>query len=195
MKRALFALITLATIAAGLTSCSDNVDDSNMYVFSGKTIADFVKEDPDLSNYYFMLQHARSGKKGSTMDHLLEARGNYTVFAPTNAAVQHYLDSIFATPNYDINQTPDSVAQDIVFNSIIDTESSEAYKTTTFQEGTFDYKTMADRFATVSFGTNYTAPMTDGRPLPLLRLLIRLPKPMNKYRDPKLNTPDKRRQK
>ena len=156
MKRALFALITLATIAAGLTSCSDNVDDSNMYVFSGKTIADFVKEDPDLSNYYFMLQHARSGKKGSTMDHLLEARGNYTVFAPTNAAVQHYLDSIFATPNYDINQTPDSVAQDIVFNSIIDTESSEAYKTTTFQEGTFDYKTMADRFATVSFGTNDT---------------------------------------
>ena len=46
-----------------------------------------------------------------------------------------------------------------------------------------------------SFGTNYTAPMTDGRPLPLLRLLIRLPKPMNKYRDPNLNTPDKRRQK
>ena len=46
-----------------------------------------------------------------------------------------------------------------------------------------------------SFGVNYTAPMTDGQPFPLLRLLIRLPKPMNKYRDPKLNTPDKRRQK
>ena len=45
-----------------------------------------------------------------------------------------------------------------------------------------------------SFGTNYTAPLTDGRPFPLLRLLIRLPKPMNKYRDPNLNTPDKRRQ-
>ena len=46
-----------------------------------------------------------------------------------------------------------------------------------------------------SFGTNYTAPMTDGRPLPLLRLLLRLPKPMNKYREANLNTPDKRRQK
>ena len=46
-----------------------------------------------------------------------------------------------------------------------------------------------------SFGMNYTAPLTDGRPFPLLRLLIRVPKPMNKYRDPNLNTPDKRRQK
>ncbi|MGN0981694.1 MAG: spore germination protein [Candidatus Limivicinus sp.] len=45
-----------------------------------------------------------------------------------------------------------------------------------------------------SFGMNYTAPLTDGRPFPLLRLLIRVPKPMNKYRDPNLNTPDKRRQ-
>ena len=46
-----------------------------------------------------------------------------------------------------------------------------------------------------SFGLDYTAPVTDGRPFPLLRLLIRLPKPMNKYREPNLNTPDKRRQK
>lgn len=46
-----------------------------------------------------------------------------------------------------------------------------------------------------SFGLSYTAPMTDGRPFPLLRLLLRLPKPLDKYRDPNLNTPDKRRQK
>ena len=48
------------------------------------------------------------------------------------------------------------MAQDIVFNSIIDSEHNEAYKTTSFQEGTIDYKTMADRFATVTFGTNDT---------------------------------------
>lgn len=46
-----------------------------------------------------------------------------------------------------------------------------------------------------SFGLSYTAPMTDGRPLPLLRLLIQPPKTLDKYRDPNLNTPDKRRQK
>ena len=45
-----------------------------------------------------------------------------------------------------------------------------------------------------SFGVNYTAPLSDGRPFPLMRLLIRLPKPDNKYRDPLLKTPDRRKQ-
>lgn len=151
MNKLIFTLMLLAAATFSLFSCSDDVDESNMYVFTGKTITDYVKEDPDLSYYYLMLQRSKSGKKGSTMDHLLEARGNYTVFAPTNAAVQHFLDSVYATNNYDVTLTPDSTAEDIVFNSIIDTDELEAYKTTTFVEGTFDYKTMADRFATVGY--------------------------------------------
>ena len=150
VKKLLFA-ITLAVVGAGFTSCSDTVDESNMYIFEGKTAADYIKEDPDLSYYLQMLKQTRSGKKGSTMDHLLETRGNYTVFVPTNDAVQHYLDSVFSTPNYNVADTPDSVAEDIVFNSIIDTEDNEGYRTTSFIEGTFDYRTMADRFATVTF--------------------------------------------
>ncbi len=46
-----------------------------------------------------------------------------------------------------------------------------------------------------SFGTNYTAPLSDGEPFPLLRLLIRKPKPWRKYRDPGLGGGDRRRQK
>lgn len=46
-----------------------------------------------------------------------------------------------------------------------------------------------------SFGVNYTAPLTDGEPLGLFRLLFMPPKPMDKLRDPLLNTPDRRRQK
>ena len=45
-----------------------------------------------------------------------------------------------------------------------------------------------------SFGANYTAPLSDGRPFGLLRLLLLPPKPWVKYRDPQLRTPDKRRQ-
>lgn len=45
-----------------------------------------------------------------------------------------------------------------------------------------------------SFGVNYTAPLSDDRPFPVLRLLLRKPKPQNKFRDPALNTPDRRRQ-
>lgn len=46
-----------------------------------------------------------------------------------------------------------------------------------------------------SFGVNYTAPLSDGKPFGLFRLLFHGPKPKNKYRDPTLNTEDKRRQK
>ena len=46
-----------------------------------------------------------------------------------------------------------------------------------------------------SFGINYTAPLSDGLPHSLRRLLLRIPKRDNKYRDPLLHTPDKRRQK
>ena len=46
-----------------------------------------------------------------------------------------------------------------------------------------------------SFGLNYTAPLSDGLPGGLSRLLLRPPKTENKYRDPTLNTPDKRMQK
>lgn len=46
-----------------------------------------------------------------------------------------------------------------------------------------------------SFGTNYTAPLSDGEPFPLVRLLIRKPKPLLKFRDPSLGGEDKRRQK
>lgn len=154
MKNTILWIMALLSIVMGFSSCSDDVDDSNLYVFTGKSIADYIKEEPQLSYYYMLLQRTKSGKKGSTVDHLLEARGNYTVFAPTNDAVQHYLDSIYAVKDYDVTQTPDSVAQDIVFNSIIDSENNEAYRTTAFLEGTFDYKSMADRFVTVSFGSN-----------------------------------------
>ncbi len=46
-----------------------------------------------------------------------------------------------------------------------------------------------------SFGVNYTAPLSDGKPWGLFRLLINIPKPKNKFRDAQLNPPDKRRQK
>ena len=45
-----------------------------------------------------------------------------------------------------------------------------------------------------SFGVNYSAPMSDGLRGNLRRLLLMPPKPDDKFRDPHLNTPDRRRQ-
>ena len=45
-----------------------------------------------------------------------------------------------------------------------------------------------------SFGLNYSAPLSDGRPWGLWRLLIRMPQLKNKFRDPALGGSDRRRQ-
>lgn len=45
-----------------------------------------------------------------------------------------------------------------------------------------------------SFGRNYTAPLSDGQPGNLARLLLCRPKTQNRFRDPQLKTPDRRRQ-
>lgn len=45
-----------------------------------------------------------------------------------------------------------------------------------------------------SFGVNYMAPLSSGRDNGLMRALLRVPKAMNKFRDPDLRTPDRRRQ-
>ena len=45
-----------------------------------------------------------------------------------------------------------------------------------------------------SYGVNYTAPLSSGAPHNLARTFLRRPMPEDKFRDPDLNTPDKRRQ-
>ena len=45
-----------------------------------------------------------------------------------------------------------------------------------------------------SFGVNYTAPLSGGRPNNLSRTFLRKSLPERKFREPELNTPDKRRQ-
>lgn len=153
---AVLALLLCGAMSLFGVSCSDDVDESNLYVFTGEQATDYIKSQPELSKYLVLLKKAKSGKKGSTMDHMLESRGNYTVFVPTNDAVQSFVDSVYDSKDYDMNAVSDSLAQVIVFNSIIDNEDTEAYKSTDFQEGVLQLKTMADRYVVITFAANDT---------------------------------------
>lgn len=77
----------------------------------------------------------------TTLDKLLLARGHYTVFAPTNQAIQDYLDTLAANDIIDkaswdgfrSEKDRDSIRQIIVFNSVIDTgDDREALYTSNF---------------------------------------------------------------
>jgi uncharacterized surface protein with fasciclin (FAS1) repeats len=75
-----------------VTSCKEDIDESNLYTFTGETIEDYLTNRSDrFSSFNYIL--SRIG-----YDKILAAYGTYTCFAPTNEAVDEYLDSLYNDP-------------------------------------------------------------------------------------------------
>ncbi len=71
------------------TSCKEEIDESNLYTFTGETIEDYLTHrDSIFSSFNYIL--TRIG-----YDKILSAYGTYTCFAPTNAAITQYIDSLY----------------------------------------------------------------------------------------------------
>lgn len=154
----IFAAALVFVAGMAFVSCQDKVDESSMYTFTGKLMSDFFTTEEDMSDFCYLTKKVKLSKYSeSTVYDLLSARGNFTCFAPTNEAVQTYLDSLYNTTNYDITLTPDSTAEFIVNNCLIDHANSSALESTSFIEGTIEQQSFAGRFVTVNFG------VVDGR--------------------------------
>ena len=147
--------LSLATVLIALitiSSCSDNVDESNPYVFKGKSAYTFMKNTDDLTSFAYLLERVKLSKRSNShFSELLSSRGNYTVFAPNNQAIQTFLDSVYNTPNFDITQIEDTVAEFVVRNAIIDNGESNAYLSTELEEGTLNLPNMNNRYLQVNF--------------------------------------------
>lgn len=153
------ALALFAFSASLFTSCTENIDDSDLYTFTGEMMTDHFKNNPEVfGDYYTLLQRVRPSKRSeSTMAQLLEARGHYTCFAPTNEAIEFYIDSVKnlgMTETTDLTLIPDSIAEPIVFNTIIDNQSAEAYASTDFSVGALSMTNMNDRYINISYGND-----------------------------------------
>lgn len=157
ITRKLRQSLIFAAVACGtlFTGCQDTVDQSDMYTFTGQTITSFLNDNADeYSDFAYILTRVQlSPRSSSTVADLLSARGNYTCFAPNNDAVRSYLDSIYQTHDYDITLIPDSMAEYIARNSIIDNKNDDAYMSTDFQIGALERTNMDDRYITISFDT------------------------------------------
>lgn len=133
-------------------SCTDKINQSDYYTFRGKTMYSYLEEDGQFTKFAYILKKVKLSTKSETsLSALLSTRGNYTCFAPTDKAVQNYLDSVYQTKNYDITQIPDSMANYIARNSIIDCGNEKAYLSTTFQIGALEKTNMDDRYITIDF--------------------------------------------
>lgn len=160
MKRFFFAVIA----AIALVGCTDEVDTSSRYVFEGKSISQYLEDKDYYSDYVRLLGKTPvSHTSKTTLLQLLSARGNYTVFAPTNEAIQLYLDSLYrkgiiTDPSWDgfpKESVLDSIERVIVFNSILDCGDQSAYGISAFplHEHEFGQTNMNDRKLRVFYGT------------------------------------------
>ena len=122
--------VCLMLLTTLVPSCSVEIDTSARYVFSEKTLADYLESHAETySEYIALLRQVKvSPISETTVWQLLTARGNYTVFAPTNDAIHAYLQTLVETnliPQPSWDAFPDTVKLDsirrvIVMNSIID---------------------------------------------------------------------------
>lgn len=109
--------------------CTESIDTSARYVFTEETVMSYLEKHEAYSSYVDILRQVSISRLSeSKVSQLLSARGVYTVFAPTNKAIQKYLEDLVAEglitePSWDAfpnEHKLDSIRKVIVYNSIID---------------------------------------------------------------------------
>ena len=130
-KLSLAALGVIAAIELGFVSCSDDPGAGNYYTQTKEYASDYLMNRSQYSDYVKILQRATGaeGRNLRLMD-LLGTYGTYTVFAPTNEAVELYV----AEKGYtSIDQLTKEDCDTIALNSIIE----QVYFTTDLSDGTY----------------------------------------------------------
>ena len=80
-------LVLGATVT--MTSCNKEIDESNLYTFTGQTIQDYLQENDSLFSLFNVIM-TRSG-----YDRMMASYGQYTCYAPINSGVEKYIDSLY----------------------------------------------------------------------------------------------------
>ena len=151
-------ILVIAVVSIVMASCSETIDTSARYVFKEEIITGYLQKHEQYSEYVKLLKMVPvSPVTETTVFQLLSARGNYTVFAPTNDAIQLYLDSlvkkeIIPEASWDaFNDSVklDSVRKVIVYNSVLDGGDDNGYFETnnfpTTQDAEIEVPNMNDR--------------------------------------------------
>jgi len=165
--KSLFGLLMMAGFVMAFSGCKEEIDDSNYAIKTEKTMSDYLAEDPNLSDIKSIFDRVTLGRAGnaSSLTSVLSARGNYTVFAPDNEAVQTYLNSLGLNH---VSELSDEQAQNLAYNCIIDNGNESAYESPDFpSKGTFALSNLNDRLlscredsVTLNFVVNNTSEVT-----------------------------------
>ncbi len=166
MKRLFYKPLLAATLLLCCWGCKENIDTSARYVFTSDCVMTYLEKHEAYSEYVRLLNLTPiSIRSKSTVGQLLSARGNYTVFAPTNEAISKFLQELYeedptllSSPSWEAfssDHKRDSIYKVIVCNSIIDAgDHEEALMTNGFppESGNeFPLSNMNDRKLSVRY--------------------------------------------
>lgn len=167
---AVCALCLVGFLAQG---CTEDVDQSNRYTFTGETIVDYLENRSDsFGDFLTILGKATIGRESAgSIKHLLASYGRYTCFAPTDSAIRLYVveqyekwiadSTAVANGEMDPDEFQDTGVHspyfedltlakctEIAKNHIIE---NETYHTFQLTEGAFGKPNMNDRYITYRF--------------------------------------------
>lgn len=165
IKCKLLSIFILLMCILTILGCKEHVDTSSRYVFRTHTAYSFLAGQEKYSEFVNLLGLVKiSPRSSSTLAQLLQARGHYTVFAPTNQAVHEYLEELvtqglISEPSWDAFPSEhklDSIRKVIVYNAIIDGGDERIFSTGDFS-GTNEelpLSNLNDRKLTVRIGND-----------------------------------------
>lgn len=148
LARSLAGLLAFGALMTLPTACSENIDDGNYAIKTEQTITDYLSTNAKFSSIKAIYDRVKLGNtdQASVLTSVLGARGNYTVFAPNNDAINAYVASLGLTS---IDELSYEQAELIAKNSIIDNRDGTPYETADFPTpGSFDLSNLNDRTLT-----------------------------------------------
>ena len=139
-----------------LSSCKEEIDESNFAIKKMQTTADYIDENSQFSLMNALFRRVRLGnvEGASPLHNMLSARGNYTIFLPTNEAVEKYMAENGITS---IDEMSDDLANTLAKSCIIDNGSNNAYESADLpSSGALPISCLSDRMLSCSLDSTST---------------------------------------
>lgn len=140
-------LMILAILTFSLHSCKEDISQDNFAIKTEQTMTDYLASNPSkYSDLKAIFDRVVLGDSAaSSLTSVLSARGNYTLFAPNNEAIETYIKTNLGLSS--IDELSDDQAKLIAYSCLIDNGNNAAYEEADFPTdgGTFDESNLNDR--------------------------------------------------
>ena len=140
VKHLLWLCSTFLVLQFSITSCKEVIANETFYTFTGEMVTDYLQNRSEkFSDFIEVLQRAE-------IYDLLSTYGTYTCFAPTNTAMNSYLQSRGLTS---VSQMTKSECDTLAYSHLI----KVTYFTTDMNDGVISTTNMNDRYLSLTCDT------------------------------------------